>query len=35
VVLSSTVGAEGASVRWALRREPKGGFAGDRPAANG
>ena len=39
VVLSGTVGAEGAAVRWALRREPKGAFgariAGDQPAGNG
>ena len=39
VVLSGTVGAEGASVRWALRREPKEGVrdevAGGRPVANG
>jgi uncharacterized heparinase superfamily protein len=39
VVLSGTVGAEGAAVRWALRREPREGAgdegAGDRPMANG
>jgi uncharacterized heparinase superfamily protein len=39
VVLSGTVGAEGAAVRWALRREPKGAFgariAGEQPAGNG
>jgi uncharacterized heparinase superfamily protein len=39
VVLSGTVGIEGAAVRWALRREPKGAFgariAGDQPAGNG
>ena len=35
VVLSGTVGVEGAAVRWALRREPRGSFAGDRPAGNG
>ena len=39
VVLSGTVGAEGAAVRWALRREPKEGIrdepAGGRPMANG
>ena len=39
VVLSGTVGAEGAAVRWALRREPKEGvrdeLAGGRPMANG
>src|SRR5271167_3406896 len=33
VVLSGTVGAEGAAVRWALRREPKE-VVGDRPAAS-
>jgi len=39
VVLRGTVGAEGAAVRWALRREPKEGIrdelAGGRPMANG
>jgi uncharacterized heparinase superfamily protein len=39
VVLSGTVGAEGAAVRWALRREPREGArdegAGGRPMANG
>jgi uncharacterized heparinase superfamily protein len=39
VVLSGTVGAEGAAVRWALRREPKerlrDDVAGDRPVGNG
>jgi uncharacterized heparinase superfamily protein len=39
VVLSGTVGAGGATVRWALRREPGGGFgnpiAGAQPAGNG
>jgi uncharacterized heparinase superfamily protein len=39
VVLSGTVGAEGATVRWALRREPAGAFgnrvAGGQPAGNG
>jgi len=38
VVLSGTVGAEGATVRWALRREPKEGvrdqLAGGRPVGN-
>ena len=38
VVLSGTVGAEGAAVRWALRREPKEGvrdqLAGGRPVGN-
>jgi uncharacterized heparinase superfamily protein len=33
VVLSGTVGAEGAAVRWALRREPKE-VVGDQPAAS-
>jgi uncharacterized heparinase superfamily protein len=39
VVLSGTVGAEGAAVRWALRREPKEAVAdkpgGGQPAGNG
>ena len=39
VVLNGTVGAEGAAVRWALRREPREGArdegAGGRPTANG
>jgi uncharacterized heparinase superfamily protein len=39
VVLSGTVGAEGAAVRWALRREPKEAVAdqpaGGQPAPNG
>jgi uncharacterized heparinase superfamily protein len=39
VVLSGTVGAEGAAVRWALRREPRGSLrdepARDRPTGNG
>jgi len=39
VVLSGTVGAEGAAVRWALRRESKesvqGALAGGRPVGNG
>ena len=39
VVLSGTVGAEGAAVRWALRREPRGAFgdwaAGGQPPGNG
>ena len=39
VVLSGTVGAEGAAVRWALRREPKEGvrdeLAGGRSVGNG
>jgi uncharacterized heparinase superfamily protein len=39
VVLSGAVGAEGAAVRWALRREPKGSlrdeFSVSRPAGNG
>jgi uncharacterized heparinase superfamily protein len=39
VVLSGTVGAEGAAVRWALRREPREAArvegAGGRPMANG
>ena len=38
VVLSGTVGAEGAAVRWALRREPRPVFAaqtaGDQPAGD-
>ena len=39
VVLSGTVGAEGAAVRWALRREPREGvrdeLAAGRPKTNG
>jgi len=39
VVLSGTVGAEGAAVRWALRREPKEGVRDEpavaRPVGNG
>jgi uncharacterized heparinase superfamily protein len=39
VVLSGTVGADGAAVRWALRREPSEGVGGDpaggRPGGNG
>jgi uncharacterized heparinase superfamily protein len=39
VVLSGTVGAEGAAVRWALRREPREASmdrpGGDQPARNG
>ena len=39
VLLSGTVGSEGAAVRWALRREPKEGvrdeLAGGRPVGNG
>jgi len=39
VVLSGTVGADGAAVRWALRREPNEGIreepAGGRPGGNG
>ena len=39
VVLSGTVGAEGAAVRWALRREPKEGLrdelSGSPPVGNG
>jgi len=39
VVLSGTVGADGAAVRWALRREPNEGVrdepAGGRPGGNG
>ena len=39
VMLSGTVGAEGAAVRWALRREPKEGvrdeLGGGRPVGNG
>ena len=39
VVLSGTVGVEGAAVRWALRREPRGAFGNDivggQPTGNG
>jgi uncharacterized heparinase superfamily protein len=39
VVLSGAIGAEGAAVRWALRREPRDAVAdqpdGGQPAGNG
>jgi uncharacterized heparinase superfamily protein len=39
VVLSGTVGVEGAAVRWALRRDPRAAFSSDiggaQPAGNG